>query len=171
MDIIGGYYMDDDHLLKLNPLKVIHCLEAILEKDELDKIKDVLRDNVQQLLRLGRSHLRFAQRAEGPTCWRQKVSRGYYSVYCTSKAIRLAITGLYNADISDHKKIGDLPRDFPSKSIWEDFLTKFRGDRNLADYDHTVTEQALELKSCDYLTRANKFYLLARKYLLTKGAI
>ena len=168
---MGDIRWTKDHLLNLNPQKVIRCLEPILERSELDKIKKVLRDNVQQLLRLGRSHLRFAQKVIGPTCWRQKVSRGYYGAYCTSKAIRLAITGLYNTDISDHKKIGDLPKDFPSKSTWEDFLIKFRGDRNLADYDHTVSEQALELKSSEYVERAYQFYLLARSYLITKGAI
>lgn len=163
--------MDDNHLLNLNPHKVIRCLTTILTQEELDKVRGALCDNVHQLLRLGRAHLRFAKTADGPTSWRQRVSRGYYSAYCTSRAVRLAITGHYSMDPGDHKKIGDLPSDFPSKSTWEDFLTKFRADRNLADYDHSVSEKALELGSNKYVERADDFYQVGRKYLITKGAI
>jgi hypothetical protein len=163
--------MDDNHLLNLNPHKVIRCLATILAKDELDKVNAALHDNVKQLLRLGRNHLRFAQQADGPASWRQRVSRGYYCTYCASRAVRLAVNGFYSKDPDDHKKIGDLPGDFPSKSIWEDFLMKFRADRNLADYDHTVSERALELGSKEYVVRAEQFYQEARKYLITRGAV
>ena len=163
--------MDDTHLLNLNPQKVIRCLETILNRDELGKIEEALRQNVQQLIKLSRSHLRFAQLATGPSSWRQRVSRGYYSSYCASRAVRLAYNGYYNTDPGDHKKIGDLPDDFPSKSNWEDFLMKFKADRNLADYDHTVTEHALEVSSYEYVAGANDFYQAARRYLMLRGAI
>jgi hypothetical protein len=163
--------MNDDHLLNFNPHKVIRCLTPILTQRELEKVRGVLRDNVQQLLRLGRLHLRFAQDVDGPASWRQRVSRGYYCAYCTSRAVRLAITGVYNRDPGDHKKIGNLPEDFPSKTIWEDFLTKFKADRNIADYDHTESEKALEIGSIEYVRRAYNFYRTARRYLTTKGVI
>lgn len=163
--------MDEDHILNLNLQKVLRCLPNILAQDELNKIRKALCDNVHQLLRLGRAHLRFAQRAEGLASWRQRVSRAYYCVYCTSRAIRLAINGYYNIDPGDHKNIGDLPSDFPSKSIWQDFLMKFKADRNLADYDHSVSEKALELRSKEYVEKADAFYREARKYLIGRGAI
>ncbi|TAN41029.1 MAG: hypothetical protein EPN25_05565 [Nitrospirae bacterium] len=163
--------MDEKHILNLNPQKVIRCLGPILPAAEIDKVKEVLRANIQQMLRLGLTHLRFAERAAGPSSWRQRVSRGYYCAYCTSRAVRLAINGHYSQDIGDHKKIGDLPSDFPSKATWEDFLMKFKADRNLADYDHTVSEKALELGSNIYMEKAGAFYQTARKYLIEKGAI
>jgi hypothetical protein len=163
--------MDDKHILNLNPQKVIRCLAPILPEAEIDKVKEVIRDNTRQMLRLGLTHLRFAQRADGPSSWRQRVSRGYYCAYCTSRAVRFAVNGQYSQDITDHKKIGDLPPDFPSKATWEDFLMKFKADRNLADYDHTVSEKALELGSNVYVEKAGDFYQTARKYLIEKGAI
>lgn len=163
--------MHDDHLLHLNARKVIRCLNSVISDGELAKIEAELRNNVRQLMRLGQAHLRFAKRASGPTSWRQRVSRGYYSAYSASRAIRLEVNGVYSTDPSDHKKIGDLPDDFESASRWKDFLTKFRADRNLADYDHSVSEKALELKSFDYLKQAENFYYVARRYLRSRGAL
>lgn len=162
--------MDDRHLLQLNPRKVIRCLAAILPPKELAKVEETLRQNVQQLMRLAQSHLRFARQAAGPLSWRQRVSRGYYSVYCASRALRLQATGYYSTDPGDHKKIGDLPDDFPAVTRWKDFLMKFRGDRNLADYDHSISETALELRSDQYLLRAEEFLRETRQYLTEEGA-
>jgi len=163
--------MDDNHLLNLNPQKTIRCLETILDVEELQKIQDAINENVQQLVNLSRSHLRFAESVAGRSSWRQRVSRGYYSAYCMSRAVRLKSSGYYNTDPTDHKKIGDLPANFPDKSTWEDFLIKFRADRNIADYDHTVSERALELTSHTYISEALRFYQVARNYLTTLGAI
>jgi len=163
--------MEDDHILNLNPRKVIRCLRPVIPADQVDKIEAELRTNVQQLLRLGQAHLRFAKRASGQSVWRQRVSRGYYCAYSTSKAIRLEVTGVYSTEPGDHKKIGDLPDDFSDLSRWKDLLTKFRADRNLADYDHTVGESALELPSATYLTVAEEFLNVAKDYLRARGAL
>lgn len=163
--------MDDDHLLQLNPRKVIRCLASIVPADELAKIETELRQNVQQLMRLGQAHLRSAKQASGPLSWRQRVSRGYYGAYAASRAIRLEVAGFYSSDAGDHKKIGDLPDDFNAATRWKDFLMKFRADRNLADYDHSVSESALELRSVDYLAHAEDFLKEARRYLLARGAL
>lgn len=163
--------MNENHLLHLNARKVIRCLASIISSEELGKVEDEVRRNVKQLLRLSQTHLRFARQAIGKSSWRQRVSRGYYSVYCISRAIRLEVNGHYNTDPSDHKNIGSLPDDFPSASRWKDFLTKFRADRNLADYDHTVNENALELQSGAYLTHAEEFLDNAKNYLKARGAI
>lgn len=163
--------MNNDHFLNINPCRLIHCLSGILSNTEIDKIKKALNANVKKLVNLGQAHLRFAKKMDGNTSWRQRVSRSYYSAYCTSRAVRLAITGHYSKDSSDHMKIGNLPNDFPDKTIWEEFLMKFRGDRNLADYDHTALESALEISSDEYVVKANEFYRTARKYLVNKGAL
>ncbi len=163
--------MDDNHLLNLNPYKTLRCLDGILSDHELSKIRKALQENVKQLFRLSEGHLRFAATVSGRVSWRQRVSRAYYSCYCASRAVRLAKNGFYDTDPSDHKRIGNLPDDFPSKAIWEDLLTKFRADRNLADYDHTVGESALELKSLEYLDKAERFLRESRSYLRGRGLI
>ena len=146
--------MHQNHLLQLNVRKTIRCLDSILSAGELAKIEAELKNNVRQLIRLGQAHLRFAKQASGSLSWRQRVSRGYYGAYSASKAIRLEVNGIYNIDLKDHQKIGDLPGDFKAATRWRDFLTKFRADRNLADYDHSVSEKALELPSVKYLAQA-----------------
>jgi len=83
----------------------------------------------------------------------------------------LEVDGTFSTDVSDHKKIGELPKDFNNVARWEDFLTKFRADRNLADYDHTAQEKELELRSRDYLSKAEEFLNETKKYLRDRGAL
>jgi uncharacterized protein (UPF0332 family) len=163
--------MHENHVLNLHPYKTIRCLDGILDPVELDKIRDAVRQNVRQLLLLAQSHLRYAEKAEGKLSWRQRVSRSYYCCYTASRALRLGTEGQYSADVGDHKKIGELPHDFPSRAIWQDLLTKFRADRNLADYDHTVREKSLELRSTKYLERAKRFLNTSKTYLKNKGLL
>ena len=77
--------------------------------------------------------------------------------------------GQYSTEVNDHKRVGDLPADFPSRAIWLDLLTKFRADRNIADYDHTVTEADLELPSRKYVDKAAEFLSTSRTYLIAKA--
>jgi hypothetical protein len=161
--------MDDNHILQLNPYRLLRCLGTVLDSAELQKITDALHDNVRQLVRLAEAHLRFARHASGRMGWRQRASRGYYCCYCASRALRLFGNGYYNTDSDDHKKIGNLPDGFPNKDIWADVLTKFRGDRNLADYDHTSTEKALELSSATYLDKASDFLRETKSFLSKKS--
>lgn len=161
--------MRSDHLLQLNPYKTIRCLSGLVADQEIEKIQKAIDDNVRQLIRLGESHLRFASAATGQNSWRQRVSRGYYSCYCTSRAIRLAIEGTYSQDPGDHKLVGKLPDGFPQRDIWSNFLTTYRADRNLADYDHTVNESALEHTSQRYVEEARKFVKEVKAYLRKEG--
>lgn len=163
--------MRDNHPLNLNLRKTARCLSSVLAPSELEKLEKELRTNVRRLLYLGQSHLRFAKLVKGPTSWRQRVSRGYYSAYSASRAVRLEVTGTYSADVKDHKNIGDLPDGFPAVSRWKDFFVKFRADRNLADYDHSVDESALELTSNDYLERTSDFLEDSKLYLRSRGAL
>lgn len=163
--------MPNDYLLELNLRKVIQCLRPIVSSDQIDAIEAALRTNVRQLIRLAQAHLRYANASSGQQGWRQRVSRGYYCVYSASKAIRLEVTGSFSTDATDHKKIGDLPSDFKNAALWEDLLTKFRADRNVADYDHKARESKLELRSREYLVRAEEFLNEAKMYLKSRGAL
>jgi uncharacterized protein (UPF0332 family) len=163
--------MKEDHLLQLNPRKVIRCLRPLISGAEINAIEAEVQRNVVQLIRLGQAHLRFAGRVEGQNMWRQRVSRAYYCAYSVSRAVRLAVHGVYSTDPGDHKKLGDLPADFSDVPRWQDLLTKFRADRNLADYDHTITEAALEMRSNAYLKVAEEFLAVAKQYLKARGAL
>jgi hypothetical protein len=73
--------------------------------------------------------------------------------------------------VEDHKRIGDLPDAFPNRTRWADVLTKFRADRNLADYDHTARSADLEYSAAEYLIHAEKFIAEVRTYLHEQGII
>jgi hypothetical protein len=70
--------------------------------------------------------------------WRQKISRLYYGAYNVSRAVRLCVSGEFSDDSTDHKRIGDLPADFPNQALYKNRLNSLRDDRNLCDYDHTA---------------------------------
>ena len=164
--------MDKYHLLQLgNPQTVMKCLESVVDHVQLQAIQAEVERNTRQLLRLADTHYRFAARATGQDSWRQTVSRGYYACYIASRAVRLAVHGKYNTDPSDHKKIADLPSDFPQSDQWEDFLTKFRADRNMADYDHTRCRPSLALDPGEYLMGARDFINATKHYLNGRGHI
>lgn len=163
--------MINDKFLNLNPRKIMQCLSGILNELELQKIESELRKNSKQLIKLGEAHLRFANGLSGRDCWRQRVSRAYYACYSVSKALRLAKTGFYSTESKDHQKICDFPDDFPNKDIWKDKLTKFRADRNIADYDHLAKEKNLEYTSSEYLSEAYAFLQETKKYMRGKNLI
>ena len=165
--------MDSNHPLTLNLRKVWNCLGGVLAEPERERILEELRRNVRQAIRLAEAHLRCARaigsRASGS--WRQKVSRGYYCCYCASRAVRLARTGVFSTEVQDHQRVGDLPDAFPDRAIWADVLTKFRADRNLADYDHTVLATALEYSADKYLELARDFLAEVKTYLRGEGLL
>lgn len=163
-------HLDRTHPLSLNLQKVANCLRGILPPAEIEKITAELNRNVRQVIRLSEGHLRSARKAKsyGRGAWRQVVSRGYYCCYCASRAVRLAKTGSFSMEADDHKRIGDLPNGFPSVNVWGDILTKYRADRNLADYDHTAKESELEYTTEDYLDKAECFLREVKQYLRTE---
>lgn len=165
--------MKSTHPLHLNLRKVVSCLSDVLAPAEIQKINEELYRNVRQGLLLSEDHLRFALAAgtEGAIGWRHAVSRGYYCCYCASRSIRLGKTGVFSTEVDDHKKIGDLPDDFPDRAKWADILTKFRADRNLADYDHTAGTGELEYSADQYLKYAEDFVKNVKAYLHKEGFI
>lgn len=161
--------MDEKHLLNVNPHKVIKCLEGILNAAELSKIQSAVSQNGLEIIELAECHIQFADAATGNGAWRQKVSRGYFACYTASRAVRLVVHGHYDTEVQDHKRIGDLPRDFPDHAVWADLLTKLRGDRNIVDYDHTSAEAALEMTAAAYLAKAKEFVEVVKAYFSGRG--
>lgn len=60
-----------------------------------------------------------------------------------SRAIQLYHSGSYNT--SDHKNIHDLTQSLNNVETYKNKLKQLREDRNLADYDHSASEDDLVL--------------------------
>lgn len=157
--------MSEIEILKRNPNKLARLLSCVLPQAEQEKIIKVGHDHSKKLMQLSRQQLIFAKSIKNKQAWRQKISRGYYACYNASKALRLASSGHYSQEAKDHQKIADLPNSFNKKPFWENFLTQFRSDRNLADYDHLKQARDLEYTPKEYLSYAEEFYSEVKKYL------
>lgn len=116
-------------------------------------------------MQLSKTHLQFAKNARGINSWRQKVSRGYYACYCASRALRLFKSSEYNKKSDDHERISYLPDDLKDVAIWKNLLKTFRGDRNIADYDHIAKESDLEKNARTYVLKAEEFHNLVKEYI------
>jgi uncharacterized protein (UPF0332 family) len=151
--------------LDFNADKLIRTLGSVLPPSELDKIRAERAAHINKFIQLSRIHLRFATRQTRTSDWRQIVSRSYYCAYHAGRAIRYAAFGTYSTDPGDHKRLLELPNDFPERGRWIDFLTKLRADRNTADYDHLAKAKHLENAVGDSLKNASEFLLYSEKYL------
>jgi hypothetical protein len=72
-------------------------------------------------------------------------------------------------DSSDHKKVDNLPDDFPNKNTYANRLNVLREDRNLSDYDHSARSDDLVYRIEDSDEIVGKFLRDARKYLRGRG--
>ena len=112
-------------------------LIALLDASSLGSIDNEIINNVIGLYTLGREHYTFAVGLQKPE-WRQKISRLYYAAYNIARSIWFSYDGHYSTESTDHKKVVNLPDDFPNKSKYSNQLGVLRDDRNLCDYDHTA---------------------------------
>lgn len=162
--------MKPPHILLLNKnvVELKKQLAGILTKNSTRAFDTAVRENVIQLFRLGEQHYTFAQ-AIATQHWRQVVSRSYYAAYNVSKAVRLETNGSYSQEVKDHEKVGDLPDDFPNKSIYANKLRLLRDDRNLCDYDHTAVQAELGSTSADTLSLVSDLIGHARSYLRARN--
>lgn len=151
-----------------NPRKVIACLENVLDSESLDRIEAELRSHSSQLYSLALHHYRFAV-SQSPSHWRQKVSRLYFSSYAASRAIRLFDRGYHSEEVKDHKKIGELPDDFPKISFFKNRLEVLRDDRNTCDYDHTSLSGDLVISHKEAASLVKEFLEETRRYLIDRG--
>src|ERR1019366_6218890 len=164
--------MKSPHLLLAsgNPRKLKVELTGILPATALAAIEADIHRNVKELFRLGGSHRAFAAGAARRD-WRQCTSRLYFGCYAASRALRLEVSGHFATESSDHKKIGDLPTDFPRREQFKSQLLNLREDRNLADYDHTAEEADLVIPVVDAIAIAEDFFREASNYLTTRRLI
>jgi len=162
--------MRSPHILlaSSNPQKLITNIEHLVSKRAADALRREVRANVSGLFRLGEQHYTFA--ATLPTSdWRQIVSRCYYGAYNVVRSVKLEASGHYSTDSTDHKKIDELPSTFPNRNTYSNRLSMLREDRNLCDYDHTVTEVDLVYTIPEALRLVQGFIQDSRTYLRVKG--
>ena len=103
---------------------------------------------------------------------RSVYSRAYYAAYSASKAVRYIVNGEVSLRGDDHKRIADLPDDFPNVAAWVSSLPRLYEHRLRADYDNwTNTLAENELSPDDCLLAAKNFIAEAQQYLDSKYGI
>ncbi|HUQ91394.1 MAG TPA: hypothetical protein VM120_06920 [Bryobacteraceae bacterium] len=96
-------------------------------------------------------------------------SRAYYAAYNASKAVRYVVRGFVSLRGDDHKKVADLPDNFPEVDSWVARLPLLYEHRLRADYDNwseTASENQLSPSEC--LAAARDFLTISEQYLLTQ---
>jgi uncharacterized protein (UPF0332 family) len=118
-----------------------------------------------------RSLLASAQSTLGATSpfYRSTVSRAYYSLYHTFRAVSFFTNG--GDDHEAHSVLpSKLPSDFPNRSIWENSLKYARLERNRADYDpYPKSDKNFESVAKKLVAEAQSLLPIARAYLKSKG--
>ncbi len=162
--------MKSPHLLRAanNVRQLKENLVTVLDPRAIDAIETEILANVGQLYSLGRAHFLFAER-QNSRAWRQKISRLYYAAYNVSRAVRLCASGEFSTDSSDHRKIEELPVDFPKINTYKNKLGLLREDRNLCDYDHTGKLKDLIASLDESLNLVRDFLHDAQAYLKGRG--
>jgi hypothetical protein len=123
----------------------------------------------QKWFELGRLHYIDASTADVAVNSRAVYSRAYYAVYNASKAVRYVVRGFVSLHGDDHKKVADLPGNFPDLDSWVSKLPLLFEHRLRADYDNwsdTSKENVLTPVNC--LDIAADFLATAEGYLLAE---
>jgi hypothetical protein len=143
-------------------------LEAILDAKALAAIDQEITSNVAAMYSLGSYHYSFAMGLQASD-WRQKVSRLYYAAYQVSRCLRFHVRGEFHQDVTDHKKIDELPVGFPKQATYTNKLGVLRDDRNICDYDHTAVESDLVHTVTDSAALVSDLLTDAKTYLNSRG--
>jgi hypothetical protein len=151
-----------------NPRSAIEHIRPLLDPQSVAALETHLRGEVAKLYALSLHHYRFAASLTS-TYWRQRVSRLYYAAYASSRALRLAVSGEYSTEVTDHKKVGSLPDDFPSRARFSANLDVLREDRNSCDYDHGVSAGELAQTTANTEALVRDFLIETRAYLVARG--
>ncbi|MGI0013937.1 MAG: hypothetical protein ACREBU_10930 [Nitrososphaera sp.] len=154
-----------------NHQKVRRILLGMLGSKALKRYDGAIRIAVRRWYRLGMSHLGVARKLSGSgRQWRSQVSRCYYAAYNASRSVRWLVHGSVSLEPDDHKRVGDLPSDFPDREIWNSFFTQLRMDRNRADYEPWSNSiRDLEISPSQSLQQTVSFIKSVRRYLISKG--
>lgn len=151
---------------------VKRVLSSFCGTTSLEFLDEAVRRQARAWFRLGVEHARVARALSGKKTrdWRSVVSRAYYAAYNASRAVRYLVDGQVQMDVTDHKKVGELPRDFPDRGDWTVFLTDLHDARNKSDYDpwpETIRE--LPRTPGELLSGAATFLRAAAEYLRGRG--
>lgn len=124
-------------------------------------------------VRLAIAFLRSAEHelAADPTPYRSVISRSYYCMYHTFRAVAYYVHG--GDDHESHAKLPSaIPKDFPDWATWENDLKTARLERNRADYDpYPKKELVFQPVALTTLARARDLLPVARAYLRKRGCV
>lgn len=151
-----------------NVREMLKNIEYIIDEKAIEAIKGEIDKNVKELFNLGKEHFDFAKRSH-KNDWRQRISRFYYGAYNVRRSIQLHYNGVYNTDISDHQKVGELPASFPNDDIYSCYIEDLRDDRNMADYDHTASEGDLLHTQDEYEQSVDDFIKDTYDFMKKRG--
>lgn len=165
---VGEGYLERDFLKAGNPRRIAILYSAVLSNDSRQRIENELNEHVLGLFELGVTHFKFAERLRSSE-WRQQISRYYYACYNASKALRFFSDGNFSAEVADHKKVGELPDDFPERDRFKLNLETMRTDRNTSDYDHIAGVDDLLSTPTDIALTTRDFLNTVKDYCLARG--
>lgn len=151
-----------------NPKKILVSLTGLINEDQLEILNEEHRRHSKAMFDLGLYHFRFAASLH-TSHWRQRVSRLYYGAYNGSKAIRYLVDGSHSTEVSDHKKVGNLPDDFPDHETFGVRLKELREDRNTCDYNHAANAGDLFILQNDAVDLVRNFLRTTKGYLNSRG--
>lgn len=162
----------EPHFLRAasNASRMLKNIEHLLDVNGRKALQDEHYRNVADLLKLGDYFRQFADRLPERD-WRNQISRYYYACYNAQRAIRLGTLGVYSTDSADHKKISELPKDFPHKERYSTRLADLREDRNACDYDHTALPADMIVGIEGTRILAKEFFEDAKDYLESRGIV
>jgi uncharacterized protein (UPF0332 family) len=134
-------------------------------------VADVVRQVTSDRLGMAGSHLRAADQLLQNGIFRASISRHYYAMYHTARAVVFA-----EAQGDDHQQHGvlarKLPSNLPKKALREAQLTDARLLRNEADYDPYPMSEALWADDAQALgATASEFISELEEFALTTGLI
>lgn len=163
----------NDFLELQNHRQVRRILEGFAEGADISWFDRTAVTVCKQWLRLAQHHLQVARSlVNSNRNWRSVVSRSYYAVYAASRTVRFYVEGSVKLDVDDHKRVGDLPNDFPKKPEWSNFVVELRRDRNLADYEPWQhVRRSLTHSPNKALKKSAEFVGESRKYLRQRGVL
>ncbi|MDP2996713.1 MAG: hypothetical protein Q8N47_04440 [Bryobacterales bacterium] len=116
---------------------------------------------------LARMHYVDASAVDAGANPRSVYSRAYYAAYNASKAVRYVVRGFVSLRGDDHKKVADLPGNFPDVDSWVSKLPLLYEHRLRADYDNwSDTSAENVLAPADCLAIAAAFLNAAEQFLL-----
>lgn len=151
-----------------NTRKVIDVLRAYVSAESLSALELELEVQTRKLFELSMYHYRFAV-TQNRHDWRQRISRLYYACYASSRGVRLFANGYFSTDVTDHKKVGILPGDFPDQAKFSNKLEMLREDRNSADYDQAARASDLVFGTAESTELVRDFLRATRTYLSGRG--